>query len=610
MELTKDGSAAVKKGTATTKSRKDKRKPMNRDNDLRLYDRNLAKNMFGGDGGIRPAPFVFGIKDDKAVEENQTETTSMEKERHRQLIPDAKSCSTCGVKFEDLAEQRQHFKMDWHRYNLRQRLDGESSISEDAFERLIEDLEDNLSLSASSDNESDEESIGSDYVNEDKRTPVREEVEEGDKDDQEEEICTNSGESRRDRHPFVFFETSEKKLFSIHKCVVAEKKSDLTDSRLVSLVPKAASERLQWAVFMLGGGHFAGAVFRGAEPILHKTFHCYTVRAKQGGSQGASDSTRGHAKSAGASLRRYNEQALVQHVQDIVREWAAEISACSLVFYRAASGNANVLFGGKEPPLHRRDPRLRSIPFPTRRATFSEVKRVHELLATIRYHGDSAEAEKQFGENAVPAAPVQTSTSKKKKSRGGAQIRRSKSREERQRRLPEFVQDLADRSSSSDSDDDAKVDDGLKFDRITSSTSVFREFDYSPMKNKRKKARSKTSANQIEAVVENGEKDGDGAGGDLNELRNRLLTACKTGNSSALKECLQDAEDGIGNTTVELLLNQERFGSNRLTALHLASDCGKKETIVLLLVNGADPTIKDKLKKVMFSTPKSTCLAD
>ena len=140
-------------------------------------------------------------------------------------------------------------------------------------------------------------------------------VEEGDKDDHEEGVCANSGESRRDRHPFVFFENSEKKLFSVHKCVIADKKSDLTDSQLVSLVPTAASERLQWAVFMLGGGHFAGAVFRGAEPILHKTFHCYTVRAKQGGSQGASDNSRGHAKSAGASLRRYNEQALVQHVQ-------------------------------------------------------------------------------------------------------------------------------------------------------------------------------------------------------------------------------------------------------------------------------------------------------
>ena len=50
------------------------------------------------------------------------------------------------------------------------------------------------------------------------------------------------------------------------------------------------------------------------------------------------------------------------------------------------------------------------------------MKRVHELLSTIRFHGDSSEAEKQFGE-AVPDAPVQTSTSKKKKPRAGAQIR-------------------------------------------------------------------------------------------------------------------------------------------------------------------------------------------
>ena len=117
--------------------------------------------LFGGDGGIRPAPFVFGIRGDNAAEDNEelrysilwnrcsfvllfltlkksgkpweitsfsyvaryvsdTMSTSAlrrestETERH-QLIPDAKSCSTCGVKFEDLAEQRQHFKMDWHR---------------------------------------------------------------------------------------------------------------------------------------------------------------------------------------------------------------------------------------------------------------------------------------------------------------------------------------------------------------------------------------------------------------------------------------------------------------------------------------------------------------
>lgn len=45
----------------------------------------------------------------------------------------------------------------------------------------------------------------------------------------------------------------------------------------------------------------------GEEAIVHKTFHSYTVRAKQGGSQNTQDRSKGGCKSAGASLRRYNE---------------------------------------------------------------------------------------------------------------------------------------------------------------------------------------------------------------------------------------------------------------------------------------------------------------
>lgn len=68
-----------------------------------------------------------------------------------------------------------------------------------------------------------------------------------------------------------------------------------------------------WAVIMLGGGHFVGAIFKYLTPVVHKTFHSYTVRAGQGGSQSSRDNKSGgsHPKSAGASLRRYNEQALV-----------------------------------------------------------------------------------------------------------------------------------------------------------------------------------------------------------------------------------------------------------------------------------------------------------
>lgn len=50
------------------------------------------------------------------------------------------------------------------------------------------------------------------------------------------------------------------------------------------------------------------------EVVQHKTFHRYTVRAKRGTAQGLRDAqNRSHApKSAGASLRRYNETALLK----------------------------------------------------------------------------------------------------------------------------------------------------------------------------------------------------------------------------------------------------------------------------------------------------------
>ena len=110
-------------------------------------------------------------------------------------------------------------------------------------------------------------------------------------------------------------------------------------------------EGKKWALFLVAGGHFAGAVVRvhrdrskdddggktkkgkpkkvipDTEVIVHKTFHRYTsefrpprhprsyidfssARRKQGGSQSVNDNAKGAAISAGAMLRRYGEQAL------------------------------------------------------------------------------------------------------------------------------------------------------------------------------------------------------------------------------------------------------------------------------------------------------------
>lgn len=49
------------------------------------------------------------------------------------------SCSFCNTIFEDQAQQRLHYKLDWHRYNLKQRLRGFKSIDEDGFNILVDE---------------------------------------------------------------------------------------------------------------------------------------------------------------------------------------------------------------------------------------------------------------------------------------------------------------------------------------------------------------------------------------------------------------------------------------------------------------------------------------
>lgn len=78
---------------------------------------------------------------------------------------------------------------------------------------------------------------------------------------------------------------------------------------------------------------------------------------------------------------------LFQDIQDLLLSWAEHLKEASAIFVRAPSYNKTIFFGGRMAPLDKKDPRIRTLPFATRRATFREVQRVHEVLSTIQIYG-------------------------------------------------------------------------------------------------------------------------------------------------------------------------------------------------------------------------------
>lgn len=148
--------------------------------------------------------------------------------------------------------------------------------------------------------------------------------------------------------------------------------------------------------------------------IAHKTFHRYTTRRKQGGAQSANDSAKGGANSAGAGIRRYNEAALNEEVRLLLAEWKNLIDSSELLFVRATgSTNRRILFGPYENQvLRQNDPRVRSLPFNTRRATQNELMRSLIELTRVKVQvvdeaaiAASLAAEKASRERAVEQRP-------------------------------------------------------------------------------------------------------------------------------------------------------------------------------------------------------------
>jgi hypothetical protein len=175
------------------------------------------------------------------------------------------NCQQCKIEFESVQAQRSHFKSNYHEYNLKRKLKGLEAVSIGDFELLQHDG----SSESSSGKESDESESDQDIL-----------------------VLKNN--------PFRIIKLDDG-YYKTFKILNLDEKS----------LDRLLHVGFSWAILMVASGHFAGGVFdENGNLQVSKTFHRYTTRRKQGGAQSGKDNTGKMAKSAGSTLRRYNEAAL------------------------------------------------------------------------------------------------------------------------------------------------------------------------------------------------------------------------------------------------------------------------------------------------------------
>lgn len=183
----------------------------------------------------------------------------------------------------------------------------------------------------------------------------------------------------------------------------------VTTSASVSSSKVPTSPMRTWTIILLGGGNFS-AITIALNPRYHvlskkkstseiqylilarKQIHRYTTRRKQGGAQSAQDASGKFAKSAGAQLRRYGEQALAEEIRALfsTKAWRDCIGNSERVWIRAGLKSARGILwnwtGSEESPLDamRKEDKVQSLPIATRKPTVGECLRCFAELTKVR----------------------------------------------------------------------------------------------------------------------------------------------------------------------------------------------------------------------------------
>ncbi|SCU83531.1 LAFA_0D04126g1_1 [Lachancea sp. 'fantastica'] len=379
---------------------------------------------------------------DDSVAEVQTDKPSavanVKKEASKEDQSVQGRCGTCEI--DSKPDGKEHYKTDFHRFNIKRRLNGLSPITLSEFEKLVEN-EDVESLSGSDSNSDSED----DFYDEDKDklSSILEEqlasmTVSGHSNDGTE--GTQNASHLNTRSPQIFFKSpflEKDEVFAAYKALFSKVSIEMALETIKnwnqSIQEKKDDELPYSALFMVGGGHFAGAIVshkrlnikgsmtknnetlqeRAVQFLEHKTFHRYTTRRKQGGSQSAMDNSKGKANSAGSSLRRYNEVALRMDIQQLLNQWQPYLKNCQNIFIRAKSTSDRKIFLDSNTCLDKDDPRIRSFPFTTKRPTGHELKKAWCQLTYLHInHKPKVEIKKEVVAKKPDEirSPVQEST--------------------------------------------------------------------------------------------------------------------------------------------------------------------------------------------------------
>ncbi|XP_006890308.1 PREDICTED: ankyrin repeat and zinc finger domain-containing protein 1 [Elephantulus edwardii] len=545
-----------------------------------LYDLNADAVVLRGLSLVNDAPRealaqTLHASDQGSGEQAQKENSLLESSDSSEKL----YCSTCDQTFQNHQDQREHYKLDWHRFNLKQRLKNKPHLSALDFEKQSS-AGDLSSISGSEDSDSDSE--------EDSQI-VDEERPESEKPNQ------RGFHSHR-----VLFQNAQGQFISVYRCILGPRQEPPEEpERLVQNLQSGGPKYC--VVLMATAGHFAGAIFQGREVVAHKTFHRYTVRAKRGTAQGLRDARGGASRSAGANLRRYNEATLYKEVRDLLAgpSWAEALGEAGTILLHSPRSGRSLFFGGHGAPLQRGDPRLWNIPLITRRPTFRELQRVLHKLTTLHVHGEDPR-----GTVRLDAPQIHSKM-----------VRKKATEEERRKVLSGGNETLEQNSESpkqgSESEGENNLQVELELVEMTLGTLDLLEFEILPKRNRKKKRKKekswaleaeaqRTPAGQPEreeALKESTQSDTAPTGPSPDEAQTSgqpelwgvLLAACRAGDARTLKHQLTASPTVPG---ILSLLNAP-LGAGGFTLLHAAAAAGRGSVVRLLLETGADPTVQD-----------------